>query len=252
MGKYVFVRVIAVAVFLALASAPSSTQTPCSSGICVLTWQNDTYRTGDNLSETTITPSSITTDNFGKLCSANLDGQVFAQPLVVTNVKIGSTTWPSVVYVVTENDTLYAIDGNPQDGKAPCGILNGNGSGTSLLKFLPAGQHTVHCHDVSDCGAIDPWIGILGTPVIDTSGSTGTMYLITETEDSTPNLYHYLHAIDIGSFAEPSGSPVLVALPGSTPAQVAIFSKNHIQRPGLLFVNCGAGCTRTTCTLPSR
>jgi hypothetical protein len=64
MGKYIFVRVIVVALFLAFATVPSSAQTPCSTGVCVLTWHNDTYRTGDNLSESTITPSSITTDNF--------------------------------------------------------------------------------------------------------------------------------------------------------------------------------------------
>jgi hypothetical protein len=210
----------------------------------VLTWQNDTYRTGDNLSESTITPSSIRTDNFGQLCAANLDGQVFAQPLVVTDVKIGSTTWPRVVYVVTQNDRLYAIDGDPQDGKTKCGILNGNGSGTSLLSFLPAGQSAVPCGKISDCGALNPQVGILGTPVINTSGSTGTMYLVTETWDGSSNYYHYLHAIDIGRFTEPSGSPVLIAPPGSTAAQAVIFSKNHIQRPGLLLANCGSGCNK--------
>jgi hypothetical protein len=71
-------------VLVAVATAPSSAQNPCSSGVCVTTWHNDTYHTGDNLSESSITPSSITTDNFGQLCSASLDGQVYAQPLVAT------------------------------------------------------------------------------------------------------------------------------------------------------------------------
>jgi hypothetical protein len=238
-----FVPAVLVVVLLAFWTAPSSAQTPlCSTGVCVLTWQNDTDRTGDNLSESTITPSSIRTDNFGQLCAANLDGQVFSQPLVVTDVKIGSTTWPRVVYVVTQNDRLYAIDGDPQDGKTKCGILNGNGSGTNLLSFLPPGQSAVPCGVISQCGSMDPIIGILGTPVINTSGSTGTMYLVTETWDGSSHFFHYLHAIDIGSFQEPSGSPVRVAPPLSTPAQASIFSKNHIQRPGLLLANCGTGC----------
>ena len=240
-AQFCFPALVAVA-FLAVATTPAGAQTPCNTGVCVLTWQDDTYRTGNNLNESIITYNTITTDNFGRLCTASLDGQVYAQPLVVTNVKIGSTTWPNVVYVVTENDTLYAIDGNPQDGNAPCSILNGSGSGTSLLNFLPPGQFAVPCQDISHCETIDPKIGILGTPVVNVSGSTGTMYLVTETEDPNGNFYHYLHVIDIGSFTEPSGSPIRVAPPGSTSAQASAFSEIHIQRPGLLFANCGAGC----------
>ncbi len=97
-----------VIVFLTVVIASSGAQTLCSTGVCVLTWQNDTYRTGNNLSESRITPSSILTDTFGKICAVNLDAQVFAQPLVVTNVK---TNWPNVVYVVTENDTYTQLMG---------------------------------------------------------------------------------------------------------------------------------------------
>src|SRR5579862_5168056 len=89
MGRYVTVVLFCVlAAFVVVLLAPaSSAQSFCSgTGVCVLTWQNDTYRTGDNLDESTITHGSIQNDNFGQLCLAQLDGQVFAQPLVVTNV----------------------------------------------------------------------------------------------------------------------------------------------------------------------
>jgi hypothetical protein len=83
--------VVLVVVFLAAAVAPLRAQTLCATGtVCVTTWHNDTYRTGDNLSESTLTASAITADNFGQLCSIGLDGQVFAQPLIVTNVAIPS------------------------------------------------------------------------------------------------------------------------------------------------------------------
>jgi hypothetical protein len=89
---------VLVVVFLAVAVARSSGQTLCSTGVCVTTWQNDTYRTGDNLNEGTLTYNTITKNTFGQLCAANnLDGQVYAQPLVVTNVTKGplrlSFTW---------------------------------------------------------------------------------------------------------------------------------------------------------------
>jgi hypothetical protein len=56
--------------------------------VCVTTWQQDTgtdvgagfaYRTGENLQEGTITPTTIRQPNFnfGQLCSVQLDGQVY-------------------------------------------------------------------------------------------------------------------------------------------------------------------------------
>jgi hypothetical protein len=85
-----------------------------SSATCVLTWQQDNpricsgcaYRTGQNLTETKVTYQNITSDNFGQFCSAVLDGQVYAQPLVATNVTIRGTFYDRVVYVATQNDTL--------------------------------------------------------------------------------------------------------------------------------------------------
>jgi hypothetical protein len=87
-----------------------------------------------------------------------LDGQVYAQPLVVSGAKIGTTTYTYVVYVVSEKDTLYAIDGDPADGNTPCTILNGNGSGTSLLL---SGQYPVDCTPPHPDRPpfLPPWLG---------------------------------------------------------------------------------------------
>lgn len=51
-----------------------------SAGVNVLTWHNDNGRTGQNLSETTLLYNNLS--SFGQLCSAQLDGQVYAEPLV--------------------------------------------------------------------------------------------------------------------------------------------------------------------------
>jgi hypothetical protein len=76
----------------------------------VSTWQYGTERTGQNTSETTLTQANVNKTHFGKICSAQLDGQVFAQPLVVTNVNFNGNGAKTVAYVVTQNDSLYAID----------------------------------------------------------------------------------------------------------------------------------------------
>jgi hypothetical protein len=232
------------------AAAPAAAQLCPTGTLCVTAWQQDTpslcagcaYRTGANLTETVINNSSIQNGTFGQLCHASLDGQVYAQPLVVSNVTIGTTMYKYVAYVVTQKDTLYAIDGDPADGTG-CKILNGSGNGTSLLD----GQYPVDCNHVGGSMActqtLGPTVGILGTPVINISSSTaGTIYLVTQTQDvpvgNTPhNWYHWLHAVDIQSFND---TKVQICASGSCGVDSSTFSRAHIQRPGLLFANCGS------------
>src|SRR5271154_7643300 len=109
MGIYRWLVALFFVNLLGISPGRSSAQTLCGAGVCVLTWQDDTYRTGQNLNESTLTYDAINENTFGQLCSVQLDGQVYAQPLVVTDVTIGGVEYDRVAYVVTENDTLYAI-----------------------------------------------------------------------------------------------------------------------------------------------
>ncbi len=177
----------------------SLAQDPGSTGVAIVTWQNDTHRTGRNINEATLVSPLA---SFGQLCNVQLDGQVYAQPLIETSVTINHTLYPAVAYIAT-NDTLYAISGTPAAGNATCPIL-------ATLPLLPIlttvtglTNTAVDCTTIGSGGCpVEPVIGILGTPVINVSNHVGTIYLVTYSQDSSGNYYHYLHAINIQTFQE--------------------------------------------------
>jgi hypothetical protein len=195
----------------------------------VLTWHNDNQRTGQNLSETVLTPSNVNSKLFGKLFSFPVDGQIYAQPLFVYNVTIPGQGVHSVGDVATENDSVYAFDA---DGL----------SSTPLWydSFLSTGVTAVPCGATGACTAITPTFGITGTPVID--GLSGTLYLVAFTSENGTWVQR-LHALDITSGAEKFGGPVVIqaSVPGtgggSVGGMVTFNAIHESQRTALLLSN---------------
>ena len=139
-------------------------------------------------------------DLFGKLFTCDVDGQVYAQPLVMSNIgPMPDGNMHNVVFVATQHDSVYAFDA---DGPDQCGpplwydtfIDPDNG-------ITPVPQT-----DLGGPPDIVPELGITATPVIDPT--TGTLYVVVKTKEvrtqtgecNTDTCNHYvqtLHALDI-------------------------------------------------------
>src|SRR4051794_390284 len=79
----------------------------------VLTYHNDVGSNGVNAGETTLNRFNVNATTFGKLYQAQVQGQVYAQPLVMQNITITTGANPGphdVVFVATQHDQLYAYD----------------------------------------------------------------------------------------------------------------------------------------------
>ena len=161
----------------------------------VLTWHNDAARTGQNLTETQLSPANVNSTNFGKLFQINVDGKVDAQPLIVSNVTIPNKGVHNVVIIATEHDTVYCCDAD-------------DGTVLWTASMLKTGE--VPSEAVNGCGQVSPEIGVTATPVIDlSSGPHGTIYL-TAMSKSGSTYIQRLHALDLTTGAEEFSGPVQV------------------------------------------
>jgi hypothetical protein len=86
----------------------------------VPTFHNDRARSGIQRRETSLTPSNVNTNQFGKLRSFGVDADVYAQPLYISKYKMADGKRHNVLFVATAHDSIYAFDAdgnNPADGQ---------------------------------------------------------------------------------------------------------------------------------------
>jgi flagellar biosynthesis/type III secretory pathway chaperone len=193
----------------------------------VTTYHYDTARTGANIHETILTPANVNSTQFGKLFSVPVDNYVYAQPLYLSGVNIAGGVH-NVLYVATENDSVYAID-------ADTGTLYAHAS------LIPAGGSPMNTYTDIGCGDIETGQqGITGTPVIDPT--TGTLYVVALSKVNGA-FFQYLHALDVTTLAEKFNGPVSIkaTVPGTGYDSVGgsvVFSQLHEnQRAALLLEN---------------
>lgn len=185
------------------------------SAINVLTNHYDIARTGQNIQETLLTPANVASGQFIKLFTQAVDGNIYAQPLYMSNLAIAGGTH-NVVFVATDAGSVYAFDA---DSNAQVN-----------------GQNWLWRNKLATPGSLGG--GIKSTPVID--ATTNTMYVEAKSFESGSYI-HRLHSLDIRTGIEKSPGPVVisgsVSGTGDGGTRVTFNPANQMSRPALLLLN---------------
>jgi len=189
--------------------------------VSVLTQHNDISRSGANLLETVLTPANVGVTTFGKLFTRNVDGQIYAQPLYLPRVVVNGAT-VNIVYVATENNTVYAFDADNPGATAPLWSKNFG---------VPVPTSAICSTDTY------PQIGITSTPVIDTASNR--MYVVAKTTEPDGTYAQRLHVLDINTGQVIASVVISASVPGTgidAVNQTVTFDALHqLNRPGLLL-----------------
>jgi hypothetical protein len=177
---------------------------------------NETTISGNNLRDgwdqseagSSLLPATLKGGTFGELFAAQVDGQVYAQPIVVGGTLI----------VATENDWAYGLD--PATGAVQWS--------TQLGTPWPAAAE--HCNDLT------PNVGVTGTPVYDPA--TKAVYLVAEQVPighTVNNPVFEMHALNPQTGAELPHWPVQIKGAPVNDPTVPMNPFDQLQRPGLLL-----------------
>jgi outer membrane protein assembly factor BamB len=193
----------------------------------VTTYHYDLARDGLNSQETILTQANVNSTQFGKIGFDTVDGKVDAEPLYLANLTIAGQAH-NVLYVATEHGSVYAFDAD-------------TGTKLWMTSVIPTGEMTSDDHN---CTQITTEIGITSTPVIDRKqGANGTLFTVGMSKDAAGTYHQRLHALDITTGAEISGSPteVTASVPGtgdnSQAGNVVFNPSQYAERAALLLLN---------------
>jgi hypothetical protein len=199
-----------------------------TANVDVVQHHNDDSRTGANLAETILNTSNVNVNTFGKLFSKTVDGQMYAQPLYLSNFNIGGKV-RNVVFAATMHNTVYAFDAD-------------DGSQSALWsKNLGQSVKLPDCN-IGSCSYKDiiGEVGIVSTPYI--LRSNNTMYVVNMIKTAA-GYEHWLHAMDLTTGEEKFGGPkkITASVPGtgdgSTNGLVLWNSQKALQRVSLSHAN---------------
>lgn len=216
MRRIFAVWIVCVFSLLAATASASASEEPFGSS---LTNSGGNLRTGWYPNESSLTPELVEGGTFGRLWTAPVAGQVYAQPLLDNGT----------LFVATEKNDLYGL--NPATGAQEWTKNLGE----------PWNPGEISCADLA------PEVGVTSTPVIDPE--TNVAYLTyktygTETEPEPgkkeKNPEWFMDAVSVSTGAQEPGFPVQLSgaaqnVVTGQPAE-EFHPKTQLQRPGLLLM----------------
>jgi hypothetical protein len=206
----------------------------------VLSNRTDRGRTGAILTETTLDTTSVRSGRFGKLWTLYADGQIVAQPLYVSGLRIDTTgnqnaplvqgTFNAVI-IATMHNTVYVYDA---DKEAP-----GPEGRTVPLWASWLGQPRPGGKDIDMWSTNDPEWGIVSTPVV--SDDKQTVYVVAWHDDGPQGFSFKLHALNLQNGVHrvpPTQIEQSSADPSKPCVDVQVVNPcKHKQRAGLLLMS---------------
>jgi hypothetical protein len=203
----------------------------------VLTQHGDSARTGSSLNETRLKPSELKAGHFGRLFEWTVDGQIYAQPLYVSQVPRNGTPI-SLVIVATMNNSVYAFIAPSADSATkPPGDFLWRVDQTKLGPplpddFLPM-SWTIFGRNIHRS------IGIVSTPVVDRQ--LGRVFVTVKTGTRGPHrawqVHYWLYALDLLSGDVKGSTEINPTFTGPDGHTLTLDAAHQLQRSGLLEVN---------------
>ncbi len=235
-------RIVCLVGVLLLALIPGS----AAAQVDVLTHRYDAARSGANLKETQLKKSNVNNAKFGKLAFRIVDGNIYAQPLIVSRARIANRAAPlNAVIVATEHNSVYAFDADDTspdpDGQETQKALWRRGP-TDAADGSPGLGNAVEANVLyprignAGCEDLTTEIGITGTPAIRLTGSgaagkEGFVFVVAKSIAGGGRIAYKLFALDLAD-----GRP---AAPGLEIAgqvgQISFDPVFHLNRPALLL-----------------
>ena len=228
-----------------LLSVGLMTARPVAAEIDVLTQRYDNQRSGFNANETVLTKSNVNDKTFGKLAFRNVDGNIYAQPLIVSQAAIVSRPNPvNLVIVATEHNSIYAFDADDISADPPTGE-----STKELWHTGPGAQGLGNPVDTlmlsqklglgSACVDLTTEIGITGTPTIKLTQTTPPKkgVVFAASKSITGAQFNYtLVALNLAD-GKPLGIgvPIVGSVPGPNGTTIAFDPFRQLNRPALLL-----------------
>jgi len=202
--------------------AVSAAETDRPEGVQLATNRGSDSRDGWYPDQPELTPQLVGSANFGQVFKTQLNGQIYAQPLLVGHILL----------VASETDWVYGL--NPTTGAIEWSRQIGK----------PFEDAPVHCPDLI------PYLGVTSTPAIDPT--TGVAYLVDQVQlPGRAGIAWFMNAINPATGAEMPRFPVEIKGPTTNNPQQKFLPLQELQRPGLLYLGgvvyaaFGAHCDHT-------